>query len=118
MRETNDRVAKSCAGIDRNRNNQNGESGHFGDGELDLRGALIVERALLQARVPVHRLGATAWVTGLRKSHHWRMRGAHASIGGADRLCDQQHTGKEPTGQFSSAPGEGHVISFEVAIPF
>lgn len=118
MRQTNERVAKLRAGIDRIRNNQNGESGHFGDGELDLRGALIVESALLQARVLVHRLRTAAWVNGLCKGHGWRMRGDDAGIGGADRLCDQQHTGKEPSGQFSSAPGKGHVISLEVALPF
>ena len=114
MCETNDRVAKPCAGIDGNRNNQYSEPGQFGDCELDLRGVLIVGRALLQARVLVHRVRAAARVTGFGKGHGRRMRGADASMGSTDRLCDQQHAGKQPAGQFSSAPGKGHVITFAV----
>ena len=98
MREMKNCATKLCAGIDADRNGQYDGTGYFGDCKLRLRGVLIIGRALLQARVLVHRPRAAARVTGLCKSHGWRMRGADAGMGSTDRLCDQQYSGKQPGG--------------------
>ena len=107
----NNRIRKSGAGIGRHWNAQHRQSGHLRDGELHLSGALIVGRALLQARVLVHRLGAAAFMVRLGEGHGGRLRRADAGVRGADRLREQQGSGHQPARQFTIAfaSGKGHV---------
>jgi len=53
---------------------------------LHFRDILIVGRALLQARIPVHRLVAAALVSGLREGHRRRVGRSDAGIRHADGL--------------------------------
>ena len=89
MGRIENRFGKRGAGIERDRNNQGSEPGKLCDRDLCLSGTLVAGSVLLQARVPVDRFVAIAFVIGLRKGHSWGLHNFETGLCDADRLAEK-----------------------------